>query len=336
MSNNCFIPFKKEISDYVLPIKFPSPFVESPNALCKLAAKELQEYLENPIDWQYDFGLKQPEGSLRIGKMFGVLVVQNEAKELGYLAGFSGKLANKNHYQKFVPPIFDSLAEGSFLNVGMAQLKDINQRIKELENAPNWVIANQLFQQNKQLAQKEIADLKWEMNKTKIERANKRKAAKKAYTTDQFQALCLQLDQESTQERQVYKKLNKEWKFKLEKLGVEIKATQLEIQQLKKQRKRNSNNLQNQLFESYQFVNQSGEFRTLRAIFQDAKPISGAGECAAPKLLQYAFLHQLKPIALTEFWWGKSPKSANRKHVHFYPPCEEKCRPILGYMLKGL
>ncbi|RZJ17244.1 MAG: pseudouridylate synthase, partial [Acinetobacter sp.] len=65
-------------------------------------------------------------------------------------------------------------------------------------------------------------------------------------------------------------------------------------------------------------------------------PPAGAGECAAPKLLQYAFQHHFKPLALTEFWWGQSPKSATWKHKHFYAPCKEKCGPILKHMLEGI
>ena len=154
MSNSCFIPFRSSIADYWVPKKFPSPFLERPIPLCQLAAEELQAYLKNPNDWQYDFGLNQPKGSLRIGKMFGVLVVQNQAKELGYLAAFSGKLANKNHYQKFVPPVFDSLTENSFLNIGMAELKAINQQIKQLEKSPNWAAANLLLTNKKAASKK--------------------------------------------------------------------------------------------------------------------------------------------------------------------------------------
>lgn len=336
MTKNCFIPFKADIPKDCLPEKFPSPFAESPNTLCKLAAKELQVYLKNPIDWEYDFGLNQPEGSLRIGKMFGVLVVQNQAKELGYLAAFSGKLANKNHYQKFVPPIFDSLAEDSFLNIGMKELANISQRIKSFEEDASWVSINKLFQKHKKQADKELVAMKLERKRKKIQRDQQRLTAQNELSVEKLRLLNLQLDQESANDRQVMKKRTKEWKLKLAQYEQELRPFQEEIRQLKERRKRKSNTLQKQLFESYQFVNQAGNFKSLLDIFQTTKPVGGAGECAAPKLLQYAFLNKCKPIALAEFWWGKSPKSAIRKHGHFYPPCEEKCRPILGYMLNGL
>ncbi len=336
MHNNCFIRFQSNLPKDRLPEKFPSPFLEDPHPLCQIAVKELQAYLKKPLDWEYDFGLNQPKGSLRIGKMFGVLVVQNQQKELGYLAAFSGKLANKNHHQKFVPPVFDSLVENSFLNIGMAELNLINKQIKILEKSPNWLAANQKLKEKTVQAKAEIVRLKLEMKERKIHRDNQRQVAKKEGSEAAFNLLNNQLDKESTRDRKAIKRLNKQWKLEIAEYKAALKGVSQEIEQLKQQRKKKSNSLQQQLFKSYQFLNHKGETKGLTAIFQDAKPVSGAGECAAPKLLQYAFLHQFKPIALSEFWWGKSPKSAIRKHGQFYQPCEEKCRPILGYMLKDL
>ena len=111
------------------------------------------------------------------------------------------------------------------------------------------------------------------------------------------------------------------------------------IKILKKNRHQYSNRLQQEIFSRYSFTNQKGLFKNINDIFKQASyknPPAGAGECAAPKLLQYAFLHQLKPLALAEFWWGKSPKSVNWKHGAFYPCCKEKCGPILAHMLEGL
>ncbi len=105
---------------------------------------------------------------------------------------------------------------------------------------------------------------------------------------------------------------------------------------LKKIRKENSIILQDELFEAYHFVNQAGVSKSLKAIFRDTlntSPPSGAGECAAPKLLQYAFQNQMQPLAIAEFWWGLSPKSSFWQHQYFYPACREKCMPILSYML---
>lgn len=118
--------------------------------------------------------------------------------------------------------------------------------------------------------------------------------------------------------------------------AIKSEGTTDELSRLKTARKNHSISLQRKLFDHYYFLNQAGEEQSLNNIFKKAlrkNPPAGAGECAAPKLLQYGFKHQMKPLALAEFWWGQSPKSENWKHRHYYPTCVEKCRPILSHML---
>jgi tRNA pseudouridine32 synthase/23S rRNA pseudouridine746 synthase len=134
---------------------------------------------------------------------------------------------------------------------------------------------------------------------------------------------------------------------KLTEINMEIKTLQanklinneLAIEKLKNMRKSNSNALQNKLFDQYHFLNQAGESKSLRAIFKEytsRQPPTATGECAAPKLLQYAFQHNMTPIAIAEFWWGASPKAQLRQHKQFYPACQEKCAPLLKHMLEGV
>lgn len=111
-----------------------------------------------------------------------------------------------------------------------------------------------------------------------------------------------------------------------------------QVQDMKIHRRNHSNALQNRLFEDYKFINADGVEKSLRDIFNPHKipgknPPAGAGECAGIKLLQYAFKHKMKPLALTEFWWGQSSRSPHWKHGEFYTCCKEKCEPILGFML---
>lgn len=124
----------------------------------------------------------------------------------------------------------------------------------------------------------------------------------------------------------------------LAQMTSEIKAakSETEMKFLKEKRKKKSFVLQDQLFSHYDFLNSKGQEQNIVEIFANAshgKPPSAAGECAAPKLLQYAFENGLKPVALAEFWWGNSLKNKERKHKVFYPACKNKCRPILEYML---
>jgi tRNA pseudouridine32 synthase/23S rRNA pseudouridine746 synthase len=117
----------------------------------------------------------------------------------------------------------------------------------------------------------------------------------------------------------------------------EMSRSQMDL--LRERRRKRSVELQHALFDQYHFLNKSGVTKSLKDIFQHTghkNPPAGAGECAAPKLLQYAFQHDFKPVAMAEFWWGASPKSAYWKHGSFYPSCQEKCAPILAHMLEGI
>ncbi|MBL0084039.1 MAG: RluA family pseudouridine synthase [Saprospiraceae bacterium] len=108
---------------------------------------------------------------------------------------------------------------------------------------------------------------------------------------------------------------------------------------LKEERRQRSAQLQQKLFEHYTFLNARGEVKSLGQLFdvsENNTPPSGAGECAAPKLLQYAYLHGYEALAMGEFWWGKTIPSEVRHHGRFYPACKSKCEPILGHMLQGL
>ena len=99
-----------------------------------------------------------------------------------------------------------------------------------------------------------------------------------------------------------------------------------------------SRRLQDWLFEQYVVLNGRGERRSIRQIFADRGlvPPGGTGDCAAPKLLHYAFLHGLKPVAIGEFWYGASPAREVRRSGAFYPACTGKCGPLLAFMMQGI
>ena len=108
-----------------------------------------------------------------------------------------------------------------------------------------------------------------------------------------------------------------------------------------------SQELQTWLFHQYQLLNARGEVKDLVDIWQDyydkpklrkkfPMPPGGTGDCCAPKLLQYAYQHGLKPVCMAEFWWGESTKTELRQHLNYYPACRGKCKPILTWMLQGL
>ena len=96
--------------------------------------------------------------------------------------------------------------------------------------------------------------------------------------------------------------------------------------------------LQGWIFDQYRVSNARGETLTIREVFarRGLVPPGGTGDCAAPKLLQYAYNHHLTPLAMGEFWYGASPASEVREQGRFYPSCTGKCGPLLSFMLEGL
>ena len=335
MQNNIFQSFKNNISGIPLPEKFTFPFYYEPHDLSIIASKELQDYLENQTDFDHNFGLKPNQEGLVIGKMFGVLVCQNREGEIGYLWAFSGKLAGKNHHIYFVPTIFDMLQVDGYFRIEEDVLNAINRQIEILENSEELQNKkNQLDTKLKEAAT-DIQNQKNKIKRLKIERDEKRISFSNRASTE-IEKLEILLSEESKKESILLKKMSKYWNFQLENAQKELDEIVAEIQLLKEKRRIKSGALQQKLFAEYSFLNVLGKRKSLGEIF-DNNPPAGAGECAAPKLLNYAFEHQLKPIAMAEFWWGQSPKSEIRKHRQFYPACKSKCEPILmTHMLKGL
>ena len=334
MSESCFTHFQSPISNYSLPERFTFPFYYQPHPLCLLAAKELQNHIETQTEWDHDFGLIEEKPDVIIGKMFGVLVVQNEKNEIGYLSAFSGKLADSSHYSKFVPPVFDAWQKDNFINIGMDELNIINQEIKQLESLPEFIACVERMEKDKILAATQIEEQKNQLRINKRERKIQRQNQRELLSPEEFEKINKVLNQESINGKKELKRVVEFWENRLSQNQKNIDQFQIEI--LKEERKTKSANLQKKIFDQYQFLNQAGEIKSLLDIFQDQTPMGGAGECAAPKLLQYAFQHKMKPLAMAEFWWGQSPKSEIRKHRNFYPACIGKCKPILGHMLEGM
>jgi tRNA pseudouridine32 synthase / 23S rRNA pseudouridine746 synthase len=335
MSKSLFQPFKTTISGISLPEKFTFPFYYEPHELSSIAATELQSYLETQTDFEHNFGLRENQEGLVIGKMFGVLVCQNQEGELGYLWAFSGKLAGVNQLSYFVPTIFDMLQENGFFRKEEEVLNAINRQIEVLENSAELQTKKIQLEKTKTEALTDIQNQKNKIKRLKLERDEKRKTLSNLSILE-IEQLELELSEESKKESILLKKMTKYWNFQIENAQKDVNLLLDEINQLKEERRVKSGALQQKLFAEYSFLNQFGERKSIGEIFNNNPP-AGAGECAAPKLLHYAFENHLKPIAMAEFWWGQSPKSEIRKHKQFYPACKSKCEPILlSHMLKGL
>jgi len=338
LQENHFTPFQQSIAAYALPERFTFPFYYQPHPLCLLAAKELQTHLDTQTQWQHNFGLTG-DTDTAIGKMFGVLLVQNKQGELGYLAAFSGKLADRNHLPNFVPPVFDMLAEEGFFLAGQAEINHINEQIKNLEDNPQIPVLELALKSEKNLASADIQTHRQLMIAGRKTRKNRRVSAQQTLTPEDFLQCKEQLSKESIQDKNQLRDLNVYWEARIHNAERQVDHVTAKLNTLKQQRKFLSANLQQQLFENYRFLNDKGVYKNLCDLFKDTPqrvPPAGAGECAAPKLLHYAFQQEMKPLAIAEFWWGTSPKSEIRQHLNFYAACQGKCQPILAHMLEGM
>ncbi|GLT18405.1 pseudouridine synthase [Vibrio zhanjiangensis] len=332
-----FTLFNTSIESYALPEKFTFPFFYQPHPLCELAAKELQDYLLTQTDWCHNFGLEgDPEG---VGKMFGVLIVQSPQGDIGYLSAFSGKLADQSQHKHFVPPVFDLLAEESFFHAENAKIMSINDQIDALtQDSPLSTLTDKI-QQLESTYQSEERCLREKMVANRATRKSLRQQALSCLSGAELEQALDTLAKQSVADKNALKYLKLEWQDKILAVRSKWQTFHNKREKLKEQRKTLSNTLQHKLFEQYRFLNICSQEKSLNAIFEGTNnptPPAGAGECAAPKLLQHAFKHKLKPLAMAEFWWGSSPVSEIRQHRKFYPSCHSKCQPILGHMLKGM
>ena len=337
--SNYFQYFKQPITTYELPKKFDYPFYYEPTEIAKQACKEVQEYLENQTDFEHNFGLENDLSSTPIGKMFGVLIVRNKKNEVGYLAAVSGKLANSNQHKIFVPPVFDMLNKNGFFLEQEERLNEINHILESIEDDQNYLQLKEDFLQFEINSKLKIEEGKQLLKSNKKDRKSQRETISSTLSEEEIQFFEEDLVKQSLRDKYEFRVLSEKLDAEKQLLLNKINVFENEISSLKEERKTKSNSLQNQLFNQYQFLNKFKQEKGLLEIFSNTvfqQPPAAAGECAAPKLLQYAFQNDLEPICMAEFWWGDSPKSEVRKHGQFYPACTGKCEPILGHMLQGI
>jgi tRNA pseudouridine32 synthase/23S rRNA pseudouridine746 synthase len=312
--------FSSDITDCELPKQFTYPFHYTPHALCRRAAKQVQQYIESRDEWHTE---------LRNGKMFGVLVVEAE-EEVGFLAAFSGNIDGRNDHEYFVPAVYDMLQPNDFFKQEEAEISAINQRIRAIESSEAFRTAREALAHTQSECEEALKALKSRLAEGKALRSKQR--AEGSFS----EAELILASQRENAEAQREKRAIKE---RIDQATSHLEALQAAIDRLKQERQRRSAELQMRLFAEFKMLNARGEVSDLCEIFAPTAqriPPAGAGECAAPKLLQYAYKSGMRPIAMAEFWWGDSPKGEVRQHGTFYPSCNSKCKPILGHMLKGL
>ena len=310
-----------------IPERMNNPLDYEPHPLCIAACKELQAYLAERKDWREEIDK---------GKMFGVLIVEKNDKEIGYLAAYSGQIGGRSDWKGFVPAVFDYLQPDGYFKTHEAKITELNQRIAHLINNPEIKETERILNKLHKVQEHKLNLHKMQITEAKAKRDARRQEASlhpdtKGLTPEEEQAM-IKESQFLKAELRRFKKLISQ-KTPLEEM---YDNYQKGLQEIKQLRKSDSDELQKWLFSQFKMLNDKGESKDLLEIFKEFNqmvPPAGSGECCEPKLLQYAFEHGLKPIQMAMFWWGESPKEEIRHHLHFYPACNGKCKPILHWML---
>ena len=277
-----FTLFSQDVSGIPLPERFTYPFNYQVHEWCQIAIEEVQQRLLTE-SIPHNFGINDYKTGKPLGKMFGVLVVQTQDGQLGYLAAFSGRLGTSNHYPGFVPPVFDTLHPQGFFVEAEAQLNGINAQIKALEASESYQKLQKHLSDLKDLAETAIQESKVQLKVQKQLRDRQRAQAKNALSGKNYQALAERLQQESLQQQYAHKDLKRHWKRIIGELETQLQPNEQKLNQLKQERKTLSNATQDRIFESYRFLNAKAEWRSLKSIFGQFPPPSGAGECAATR-----------------------------------------------------
>ena len=325
-----------------MPLPFTNPFRYSPHPLVKRAAADVMDTLANNI--------KEDEG-----KMLGVLICQpgensnveqilnlhklecgSSETPLYYIAAFSGNVHNAQGrvtatVEGFVPPIIDLTDPEGYFKRKEAEISLLNKQIAQIASNTDL---QELEKELSQATAERDAEIKDMQTQISLSKSRRDKIRTETADTDTLEGLI----KESQFQKAELKRIKDRWKCTITEIEGKILEAKNEITRLKALRSSMSDSLQKWIFENAVVHNAKGESTSIWELFQNQGliPPGGTGDCAAPKLLEHAYRHGLQPIAMGEFWWGKSPETAVRTHGHFYPSCTSKCGPLLGYMMQGL
>ena len=325
------------------PQGFTDPFRYMPHPLVKMAAeKTIKKIDEDPM----------LADAFAEGKMLGVLVckvsdcskraehlpssllcelLQSETADIVYIAGFSGNVGGRSMIEGFVPPIYDLTDPDGYFKEEEARISEINHKIANIRQSEQYTSLKIQLNESETNREKELAE--WT---ERIQKSRKDRAERRALTKDEDELAAI--TKESQFEKAEFRRAKAGWNTKIAGIQDQIYKMDCEIANLKKLRAEMSDKLQGWIFRQYLVHNAAGEEISIADLFESKGlvPPGGTGECAAPKLLEYAYRHGMEPLAMGEFWYGRSPETAVRTHGHFYPSCTSKCGPLLGFMLKGL
>ena len=278
------------------------------------------------------------------GKMFGVLVVASDAKRsatdkapstsIGFLAAYSGLLAGRGDWPWFVPSVYDAQAPDGHFKTEERRISGINARIRQREQSP--LRQEIVYGRDQAITARDraTAAYKERMAEAKARRDLLRNVNPPIGADEQAALI-----RESQYMKAELRRLRQAHAAHIEAAEERLREYDNETETLRQERRAASEQLQAWLFSQYNLLDANGRQHRLTDIFADTPqhtPPSGAGDCCAPKLLQYAYLHGLRPLCMAEFWVGPSPQGEIRHDGQYYPACRSKCLPILTHMLRGL
>lgn len=312
------------------PSRFTYPFCYEPHRLCEAAAVKVQEYIKAHPLMRRDADR---------GKMFGVLVVETATKKasgipnIAFLAAYSGLLAGRNDRAWFVPPVFDAQQPDGIFKTREAEISALNRLIDRIENNPETLKLRRELIIKREEERRAVSAYR-----TVMEQSKRVRDMRRMQHNIEPEVLC-ELTHESQFQKAELKRIQKAHAAIVSHAEEALRDVEEQLTSLRRQRKEMSDNLQRWLFSQYEMLNANGEKKNIVDIFSDFRgtlPPAAAGDCCAPKLLQYAYHNGLRPLCMAEFWWGASPRAEIRHHLAYYPACRSRCLPILSWMMQGL
>ncbi|BAY48912.1 pseudouridine synthase [Scytonema sp. HK-05] len=265
------------------------------------------------------------------GKMYGVLLVELPTGEQRVLKAFSGLLNGDSVAEGWVPPIpgRDEVALEEIRT--LAQLDAIKQELITLKQLPQ----RQQYETLRSEFELRLQQMSDRHRDCKNQRHEKRQICYEKLIGEALIVALEQLDEESRQHGIQRRQLKRQRDEVLQPLQHLIAAADARMGELKQRRKELSRQLQAQMHATYTLMNFLGQSLSLQQLIPEGMP-TGTGDCCAPKLLHYAATHSLKPLAMAEFWWGKSSCNQDKVQGEFYGACAERCQPLMGFLLSGL
>ena len=320
-----------------------SPFDElGPSSEARRAAGILMEELGR--GWVADGVPASNLDATGAGKMFGVLVVRTREGNVGFLRAFSGMFDGRWDLPGFVPPLFDRQARAAFEPEGEKVVKGLTARAEEFAASIELTDARRAEEECAARHALEIAEMRRAHTARRRTRQQQRRdleavgsdAAAASGPKGVNAGVLHTLDQESRGDRAERRRLDAQHAHERRELVGNCAKLERRLAALDRLRRMVSRHLMRRIHDTYLITNTRGEVRPLRALFTGVEPPGGAGDCAAPKLLAFALIHGMKPLALAEFWWGAPPAGGGRVSGAYYPACRDKCGPLLPWMLEGL